>query len=420
MAEDILGGVPSNNQNKNNQGDFTPYPPNRINIRTMESDIEEFKKGGGQVDFSGYPASGGAAPLAGQMASGPEAAKEPAVSQPFSQPTPKPTQPVAGAVPLPPREESVFTPESGVPMKDIFDVSETIPLQEGGTFMPAAQPPVLPAAGSKKLLKILGSVAGIIVLLAAGFAAYWFLIRKPEAPPVIVSPTPTPVETPTPTPEITPSPTPEIQPYISLFTKPADKIVEKVLTDKTEDVLSDVILKEAQVVETENLFKEIVLREKDEATLVKFKDFLDLMIPQAGLAATSLGTGLDQLFENNFSLFLFYDPKAVQMGYVAKIKPNKYLGAANLFLAVEKEKDILLSIKKHFLIDVGEKIGDFRSGRIGQIETRYLPFQNGGLAFDYGFWKEKDLFIVANSKEALNKIMLHVGETPASPSPTPI
>lgn len=413
MPDDVL-------QNKENQGDqFSPYPPNRIVIHTMDSDIEEFKKSGGQIDFSGYDGapSGQAQPPSAQKVSGAEASlSEPAGGNKISAVREEPLSP-----PLPPAEKPSINPvfkegqifsseprqagEPAIPMKDVFE-SSIAPEKESAT----ATEPSLPAVQTEKKnpWTIIAAIGGILILLAAGFSVYWFFIKESEPQPPVATSTPVPTETPVLTPEITPVPTilPTPQPYISLFQKPADKTAEITLSEKSQTLLLAGIIKEAQIVELENTFKEIIFRESDGISILSFKDFIGLMIPQVATVAASLGTDLNDLFESNFSFFLLYDPKATQMSYAVKMKPDKYLAAANLLSLVEKENNLVLSLKNHFLINAGEKISDFKSGKISQIETRYMPFQNAGLAFDYGFWKEKDLFVVATSKEAINKIIL--------------
>ncbi len=414
--------MPDDNNNQQNasgqNGQFAAYPPNRIEVHTLESDIEEFKKGGGQVDLSGsaafspqvgasVPAPKASEPGFSALKSIPPGETVPSFKFPgaesaaksFSGTPPAPTVPSSFS--SSPKESSVFGQEPIIPMKDIFESSADI--SEQGQALESI--PIIPA--EKKSWKIIAIIVGAIAIMAAGFSAYWFFLKDLG----IFSPQPSVIETPTPeispSPEVSPTPALISESHTSVFIKPADKMAEKVLNENKASALISLIIQEAQVPESENIFKEIVFRKDDGVSLVLFKDFISLMMPQINIIAAQLGTDTNELFENNFSFFLFYDPKVTQMGYAVKMKKDKYLAVANLMSEVEKE-DIVAVLKNHFLIDAGEKIGSFKTGKIGPVETRYQPFQNAGLAFNYAFWREKDLFIVTTSRDAINQIILHM------------
>lgn len=325
-----------------------PPPPPEITIRTMQSDEKSISE------------TGGGAPM-GQSFSAPAVRPEEKLTIPgYTGP-----------------EEAIFTPEN-------------IPAQPGQGITPGT---TAEKATSKSIKTIVVTLGSIVLVSGLGFLGYYFVY------PLIVTAPPAPTPPPLPPPVVqTPPPAPTPAPaaiHKSYFTKAADK-VERI--PATASTLTAVSLRTgATAAAAEKLasgsLKEIYFAdEKDETA--GFVNFMKAAIPEFAGLETQLG----QLFEDDFTGFLYYDGTNVWPGYIAKLKSgaNDIL-AKTTISEIEKYSE---SLKNLFLSDPGAAAAVYKDGQVNGHAGRYIPYTQKDASVNI-VWLDNYLLITTNYKAAI-------------------
>ncbi len=395
MDEKTINNNPNQNQGQNNQ-DNSPLAKNiepseneekkRIELHTLKDDLEKFKQSGGEVDFSNSINEN-------SPASNPQEEKEPVFSPP------------------------PFSPDN---------------VQEVGTNSQSSldqqptnnQPPRLPKKTNSTMLiiEIVGGALAIALLVASG--AYLVYFRKPNKNnKVALSPSPIPNQTktltpkPTNIPQTTPSSpisstplsttTPTTTPIVQDFHQSLFSNINS-SSNINVSLLSPVILKnKLEQQANTNLpvgsIKEVVILKNNQ--FVPFADFFEAMIPEISNVSSKENTKLTDVFENNFSLGIFYLNNGPQLVYVGKIKSGQVEKAKALIKDLISIPNLAQNLAKtHFFVDPGQPVfGSFKQGKLGDVSTYYIVYTNNHLSFDFGF--KDNYFLVFTSKESYDKLI---------------
>lgn len=336
-----------------------PPPPQEIGIRTMQGDVKSMQE------------TGGAAPA----------------PQPFAAPLVSPEEKLTIPGYTGP-EEAVFTPE-------------TLPQGEARLQMQEEK--------KKGRGKTIAIVLGILVLATGlGALGYYFIY------PLLFAPVPQTEETlppPSPSPEpppTTPESLPEILSHQTLFS-PAVQTVEKILTPAliTQITLQDAISASAQDKLAAGSLKEIYFADANENVL-PFSTFLKGIFPDIELSAEDL----NNLFQEDFTGFVYYDGTNAWPGVVAKIRAgvNDVLAKSVMASALEK---LSTTLKNIYTTDPGAPSEQgFKDGQVLQRPGRYLSFSLQGASFNY-VWLNGYLLLSTNYQGAQEA----AGRVPVSATP---
>ena len=339
-----------------------PPPPPEITIRTMKSDLEYLKEGGGSA-------------TAPKSFTPPEL-KRGVISSSYQPPTPPP--------PAPPR----ITPsEFGEPQKTELPKPET-------PKSPVIEEEKSSNNLSKKLLIWFGAS---IIVIGLGALGYFVIFPKlfpkqtpPPPPPAVTQPIPPAEPTPPPA-EQTPLPeTPK--PHQSLLKSPNATTSIEI---PTIDLISLVgaMQQEAQESLPADTLKEILLTTGK--IQVQSSAALSVLLPDLDTEKTK------DLFENDFTIALYSDANGTWPIYIFKLSLESSIVEAQ---ATVKEFEKSSGLANFFLAAPGTpNSAGFKDGKINEISTRYLTYSNKGAGLNLAWAGDK--FIISASYNGLKKTL---------------
>lgn len=238
---------------------------------------------------------------------------------------------------------------------------------------------------SKPLMKLIavigGSVAGVVVLGLAGYYLVYPLFFTAPAPELIEEPTPT-------------TPLPEILPHVSLFQTP--------LPAQAQLDMSSIAPAEVSVALSAAVAQESAPRVLTELSVsangaqAPFADFINALIPELSAEAVR------NLIADDFSGFIYFDGNGAWPGYVAMLRPEAIPGEVQQTFAQMESA----SIAALYVNDPGAK-GEFKSGQVNGVPTRYSIFTTPGASFNYGIFG--NYLIISTSFDGLRAILPFLG-----------
>lgn len=318
-------------------------PFQKIDMRTMQSDMSSIKENGGGMPAAYTP---GTTPNAGQP-----------------EPTPAPSS---------------------------FSISDmTAPQATVATSAPQ-QSPV--EKNKKTFLWILIGLA-VLIILAAG---YFFLLpglkglsnNQPEQPETPVAPTPQP----TPAPVVIPT-TPDtsvetIDVHATFLKTVADVVTSEI---KPKAFTATGIKNEIQATTTTTpLVKEYIVKTSENKPISLFS-FGSIFFPNF------FNTDMVMDFESDYTFLTYTNTKGTWPVLIAKVKPTSDLVAIKGKTGIlEKET----TLKDFYFIDPGTQL-DWKVGRVGTKSAAMLEFSTRGMEFTYS-WFDRYLIISSNLEAAGN------------------
>ncbi len=254
-------------------------------------------------------------------------------------------------------------------------------------FTPEATSPVTPS-GSAGLpqQRILLISLGIIVLLAIlGVVVYLWAIPK-FFPSQEIS-----EEGTAPTPEATtPLPSAPVTEHQSFFLQEPSVKGEVNLNQLTLDELNVSLKPASDSILPKDSIKEISL--KADGKLVASYGLLQLLLQ---------GSGVETIFEDDLTGFLYFDEKTAWPGYIFRLKESQDLDSAKVAVA-NIEKTVNFAVFYPTDPGVPSKAG-FKNGKSGDLPTRYLTFPQANISFVYG-WSDNYL-IFSTSFDGFKKAL---------------
>lgn len=226
--------------------------------------------------------------------------------------------------------------------------------------------PVLSAPQSGRSKQLIIISLAILAVLGLGAAGYFYVYPLLFPSEVVVTTT---------TPE--PAPTP-----------PPASIVHKsfITSDKAEVALS-ISAAKAETATGAQLIKEVVLNDTN-GKQITFPKYFPTIIPEFKTDE------LANVFEEDFTAFIYYDQNGVWPGYVAKLKSGSSLVIAQpLFNKIEN----YAGAENIFIQSPGTRSAEgFKSGQANGVPTRYLTFSSPGSALNYGWFNNQYLVITTS------------------------
>ena len=343
-----------------NQKNSQEEEPKKIIYHTLEEDKEKLKESGGQLEL-------GSEGKEAEVKNGIEEREEVKKEKPpvFEIPKETPRMEIIS----PPNVSEKEEPSQKKPERKSFLKSKTI------------------------LIAI-----GILIIIGILGVTYFFLYpkiikKKPSQPPPAEKP---PIEKP-------PKEKPKPVEYVSLFKSQLPLKSETKLLSLSPILLKSLLDKEVSQIEEVGSLKEVIIYYQDKP--LNFYDFFRTVIPEVAETEETLNLSLEDLFEKDLSVALFYSDTSVQLSYLALIKEGKEGEVENFIKTLAGNpnlKDSLIST--HFFVNPGNPVFDkFKEGKIDPCKTFYLPYENANLAINFGICK--NYFLVASSKENVEKII---------------
>ncbi len=224
----------------------------------------------------------------------------------------------------------------------------------------------------------------VIVLMALGLAggAYYYLwpmfggtlveglapVALPE-PPQPSKPTPPP-------PPLAPS-------HVSHFGFPNDIIPKVAISDYSLVSILSALQNEANNAGATGELREILLVDGDNQPIALSR-FMATLMPEI---VPNLENNLKEVFEDDFTTYLYFDDKGVWPGYSVKTKPNVDIDVVTL---QDQLKGLETASFNHlFLTPPGDDQG-FRTGTVKEIYTnRFTPLSQPGSSFNYGLFDDR-------------------------------
>lgn len=301
----------------------------------------------------------------------------------------------------PPKE-----PALNIPVKSVFDADEpmftpntattprpsmttTIASPAIGTApAPLATAPAVDAMiaaghGKRRLGMIIGGIAGLLVLAAAGYFIAPMILGGNAPEEVVTTPPPvTPVEPTVPTP-----PAPPVTPSGSLFTvAPIKRVPTTIEAQLTLAALRQAFEKEAAA--TGSVEIQLVNAEN---TPIPFTDVIAAVAP-------TLKAQTETLFAGPNSIYVYADENGAWPGYVAALKEGADPAAIKAwFEALEKTNE-----KQNFFISNPGTFQPFKNGMVNNTyPDRYATATKTGSSIGYLIIPEKQLVFIATSFPAL-------------------
>lgn len=262
--------------------------------------------------------------------------------------------------------EAVPSPQAVLPpeLESIIEKPETISQLSG---------PVTPPPGGKKILKPGLIILGILVL-GGGLGLLGYYVVYPLIFPAPTPKSPVVEQQPAKQTPLKESPTAQVVPHTSYFvTAPA--LYETLrLSDISPLAISNALQSAALNSPGENRVKEIAILDNG-GSQVAFPVFA------AALTNNALNeASLSNVFENDFTAYLYYDSRGVWPGYVAKIKSG--VSAANAALVLSSVENMDLNFL--YINGLGQVFQPFKDGKYKDYSTRYAVGSRSGASFNYG------------------------------------
>ncbi len=360
------------NQNNNNQGPAglppsppsqpkpPPPPPPEITIRTMKSDLDALKETGG------------------------------------TPPTPKPYTPPEL------QRETPRPPTPPPPPSKIAPAEFETPNEEPGAETPSPAIEEEPTA-KFNMRKILLWGGATVIIVGIGLLGYFVVfpwLFPPETPtpppPVVTPPTETPElpEIPGPEetlPEIPSAETPLI--HQSLLLSP-DGTSAIQLTAVNRQSISSALQAESQKTNPDGSLIEIVVNDIDGQASAQ--ELLAALLPETS-------SEIAGLFEEDFTLALYYDSNGVWPVYILKLSLEASIVEAQAATAGLEQS---LNLSNFFISSPGSQSGAFRDGQANGRATRYTTFSQPGAALNLA-WAD-DKFIISTSYNGLREALTNL------------
>jgi len=327
----------------------------RIIYHTLKDDLKEFQESGGQPDFV---AEGKPAEIKDHI-------EEPKEEEPiFEVPSKEPEAEIIS----PPSLEKEEEKEEKKEKKDFKKIKIFLSI-----FIPC--------------LIILGALAG------------YFIFKKKETP----QPPPPPPVSQEPQLPSKPEEPPQKEPYTSLFQPPLSLKTEKELPSLSPIFLRSILEGEASIPEEEESLKEIIIYFQNKP--LSFYDFFRTLLPEVERAESNSNLSLEEIFEKDLTIALFYSPTSIQLSYLTLIKEGKETQAENFIKTLIQDPNLKFSLaSSHFFVNPGNPVFEnFKEGKIGPCKTFYLPYENAQLALNFGICE--NYFLVASSKANVEALL---------------
>ena len=329
----------------------------RIVYHTLNEDLKEFQESGGQPDFV---AEGKPAEIKDHI-------EEPKEEEPiFEVPSKEPEAEIIS----PPSLEKEEEKEEKKEKKDFRKVKIFLSI-----FIPS--------------LIVLGALAG------------YFIYKKKEKEIAQVPPPPPASEEPQTLPE--PKKPPQKEPYTSLFQPSLTLKSEKELPSLSPIFLRSILEEEASIPEEVGSLKEIIIYFQNKP--LSFYDFFRTLLPEVERAESNSNLSLEEIFEKDLSIALFYSPASIQLSYLTLIKEGKETQVENFIKTLIQDPNLKFSLaSSHFFVNPGNPVFEnFKEGKIGPCKTFYLPYENAQLALNFGICQ--NYFLVASSKANVEALL---------------
>lgn len=230
---------------------------------------------------------------------------------------------------------------------------------------------------------------GVIVALAGYFIIFPYFFPTQTPPPPITN---VPAANLTPSAPTTPSGS-QTAPHQSLLTAPANSQAPITLAGLDSFSVQQNLFSEASNRPAGNdILKEVVISNANGQ--VAFADFFPLFLPEFTNAQ------LNTLFENDFTVLMYYDANGFWPIYVSKLKSGADLASAkNLIKGLETSSNLT----NLYLETPGTPTGSFKSGSISGIATRYLPYSKTGASLNYAWVGDK--LVITTSFNGLKRVL---------------
>jgi len=249
--------------------------------------------------------------------------------------------------------------------------------------------PVLSLLSPKKktwLFIVGGVVAGITLGLLGYFIIFPLLFSAPEPT------TPPPAGKPVVSKPVV------VERHQSYFVVPASATTKINLSNVNLLNISIALQNESAVQLPDGTLKEVEILD-GEGGQVAYSEFMLQFLPGTGKVL------LEQLFERDFTAYLYYDNQGVWPGYVAKvIDPIKASAEIKATLRLSLEN---VSGLPAFYITTPGVFSVFKDGRVADSPTRYSVGSQPSAAFNYGVFG--DYFVMSTSYDGLKAALQLLG-----------
>ena len=191
--------------------------------------------------------------------------------------------------------------------------------------------------------------------------------------------------------------------YVSLFKSQLPLKSEIELSSLSPILLKSLLDKEASQPEEVGSLKEIIIYYQNKP--LSFYDFFRTILPEVVKTEENLNFSLEDLFEKDLTVALFYSEISNQLSYLGLIKEKKESEVENFIRTLVQNSDLEFSlVSSHFFVNPGNSIfNEFKEGKVDVCKTFYLPYENANLAINFGICR--NYFLVASSKENIEKII---------------
>ena len=253
-------------------------------------------------------------------------------------------------------------------------------------------------------LKIFLPIFLLLFIIVGALGGYFVFKRKEKEVASIPSSTPSTPQAPS-KPQIPSEPQkpPQKEPYTSLFQPSLNLKVEKELSSLSPVFLKSLLEGAASVPEEAGTLKEVIIYFQNKP--LSFYDFLRTLLPEVERAELNTHLSLEELFEKDLSIALFYSSTSVQLSYLTLIKKGKESEVENFIKTLIQDPNLKFSlISSHFFVNPGNPVFEnFKEGKIGPCKTFYLPYENAQLALNFGICQ--NYFLVASSKANVEALL---------------
>lgn len=258
-----------------------------------------------------------------------------------------------------------------------------------------------PKKKGKTVERIIVAVVVIAALGALGVIGYRLTQN------LFVTPIIEPVATPEP--EITPPAPPEETQteettpaliHASFFTLAADKMETPALQSLSLSEIKSVIPPSEEEVPTDGSIREIVMS-ADNASVV-LPEFLGFLTPDIDR------TKVEEVFESDFTFFVYRDKTMDLPGFIAKVKAGTPAASLSEFSTLIEDSSDLINF---YPTDPGT-ISSFKDGSLNGETVKYASFSKSGYAFDYGWFTSADeetYLVVSTSYAGMKEAVKRAG-----------
>ena len=247
----------------------------------------------------------------------------------------------------------------------------------------------------KKVLRWLGA---ILIAVAIGIIGYFYVypwLFPPQIPPVQKAPavTTAPVVIPAAENETPAIDQPPIAKTHKSLLNSSDGTSPQQLAATDLNSLQNAIQQEAKKSLPSGNLTEIIL--SGASGQVDASAALSTLLPEIS------SDTLKNLFEEDFTLALYYDENGAWPAYIFKLKPESSQVEAQTALS---GLEVSANLKNLFAADPGEpNSGGFKTGQASGAATRYLPYAQKGASLNFAW--SKDEFIISASYNGLKKVL---------------